>query len=323
MGAEHVQAYLYGHFSDEVSPTTLAEMLSLIAPGRRVALLGFSDYTKHIINNFGDQVAAVFETDPRFFGFEFRDKRVEPIDQIAARHEDFDEFIVCVFDDIVTYMNAVQIAGLAHKQILWPEDFDGHKAHRIDILAQSSAYRYMVRPDRLGEPATMMPRDTITFLTELLKASLRVPGEIAEIGVWQGGSGWNMAKMMQYIGDERPLHLFDFFDDHTRTNPEAIMCLDEIRARFGFFDKVHFYRGFADRHMGTLADRRFSFVHIDLGFLPDIIDFFWSRLNEGGFMLLDNYGHVRSWPSEFDRLFAERGYSVVRIPFSYQAFIVK
>jgi hypothetical protein len=75
--------------------------------------------------------------------------------------------------------------------------------------------------------------------------------------------------------------------------------------------------------MATLADRKFCFVHVDLGFMEDVLDFFWARLNEGGFLALDNYGHVRSWPSEFDRFFAERGRSIIRVPFSYQAFVVK
>jgi hypothetical protein len=323
MGAEHVPGYLIGHFSDEVSKTTLAEILTLIGHGRRVALLGFSDYTKHIINNFGDNVVKVFEVDQRFAGFEFREKKVEHIDRISEYADEFDDFIVCVFNNLVDYTEAVQRAGLAHKPMLWPENFDGHRAHRYDVRRQSSLYRYTPGPDRLGEPATMMPRETITFLTELLRASLRVAGEVAEVGVWQGGSGWNMAKMMQHIGDQRPIHLFDFFDDHTRTNPEAIMCLDEIRARFGFYEDAYFYRGYADQHMGKLSDRQFCFVHIDLGYIPEIMEFFWSRLNEGGVMVLDNYGHVRSWPTEFDRFFRERGHSVVRVPFSYQAFIMK
>lgn len=323
MGAEHIPAYIFGHFSDEVSKDTLSEILGLVSAGKRVSLLGFSDYTKHIINNFGDEIVSIFEIDPNFDGFEFRGKRVIHIDGLSHAGEEIDEFIVCVFDHLIDYTDAIRRSGLAHKPIHWPEDFDGRKGHRYHIREQSPLYRYEDRADRLGEPPTMMPRETITFLTETLRAALRVEGDVAEIGVWQGGSAWNMAKMMQLVGDERPLHLFDFFDDHTRTNPEAIMCLDEIRARFRFYEKANFYRGLADQHMGKLSDRNFSFVHIDLGYIPEILDFFWDRLTEGGFMVLDNYGHVRSWPTEFDRFFTERGHSVIRMPFSYQAFIVK
>lgn len=323
MSTEQVAAYLFGHFSDEVSKPTLSEMLHLVGQGRKVALLGFSDYTKHIINNFGENITGVFEIDPRFVGFEFRGKRVQHIADLRETETATDDFVVCVFENLIDYTDAVQRAGLSHKPILWPEDFDGKQGHRYHVRDQSPLYRYEDRPDRLGEPATMMPRETITFLTEMLRAALRVPGDVGEVGVWQGGSAWNMAKMMQLIGDTRPLHLFDFFDDHTRTNPEAIMCLDEIRARFSFYDEAEFYRGLAEDHMDKLADRNFCFVHIDLGFIPGIMEYFWSRLNAGGFMVLDNYGHVRSWPSEFDRFFAERGHSVIRMPFSYQAFIAK
>jgi len=322
MSAADVSAYLFGHFSDEVSHSTLSEMLGLIHDGRKFALLGFSDYTKHIINNFGDSITAVFDIDPRFVGFEFRGQRVQHIADLHTAGE-ADEFLVCVFDHLIDYTEAVQRTGLAHKPILWPEDFDGKQGHRYHFREQSPLYRYEDRPDRLGEPATMMPRETITFLTEMLRASLRVNGDVAEVGVWQGGSAWNMAKMMQLLGDSRALHLFDFYDDHSRSNAEAIMCLDEIRARFSFYPEAHFYRGFAEQHMDKLADRTFSFVHIDLGFIPGVMDFFWSRLNDGGFMALDNYGHVRSWPTEFDRFFEERGHTTIRIPFSYQAFIVK
>lgn len=323
MGAEHVPAYLVGHFSDEVSHSTLAEMLRLIPSGGRVGLLGFSDYTKHVINNFGDEIVAVYDLDPRFVGFEYRGKKVEHVSVLADARGKVDHFVVCVREHLIDFTDAVRSSGQAHVPILWPEDFDGRPGHRYHIREQSPLYRYENRADRLGEPATMMPRETMTFLTETLRAGLRVKGDVAEIGVWQGGSAWNMAKMMQLLGDERQLHLFDFFDDHDRTNAEAIMCLDEIRARFRFYNHAYFYRGFAESSMGQLADRKFSFVHIDLGFIPQILDFFWSRLSVGGFMILDNYGHVRSWPTEFDRFFSERGYSVIRIPFSYQALIAK
>jgi predicted O-methyltransferase YrrM len=323
MSAEQVQAYLLGHFSDEVSHSTLAELLNLIGNGRKVALLGFSDYTKHVINNFGDNVVSIFDTDQRFVGFEFRGKRVQHISEISSVRDAADDFVVCVFDQLIDFTGAVQTAGLAHMPLLWPEDFDGKKGHRYLVREQSPVYRYESRPDRLGEPASMMPRDTITLLLEILRASLRVAGSVAEIGVWQGGSAWNMAKMMQHIGNQRSMHLFDFFDDHSRTNAEAIMCLDEIRARFGFYNAAHFYRGFADQLMNDVSDQKFCFVHIDLGFISGIVEFFWERLNEGGFMVLDNYGHVRAWPTEFDRFFESQGHSVIRVPFSYQAFIVK
>jgi predicted O-methyltransferase YrrM len=323
MSSENVAAYLFGHFSDEVSHSTLAEMLNLVSQGRRVAILGFSDYAKHVINNFGDNVVAVFDVDPRFVGFEFRGKRVQHISELRGVSDSVDDFLVCEFGNLIDYTEAVQRLGLAHKPLLWPEDFDGRHGHKYHLREQSPLYRYEDRPDRLGEPATMMPRETITFLTEMLRASLRVEGDVAEVGVWQGGSGWNMAKMMQLLKDTRPLHLFDFFDDHDRTNAEAIMCLDEIRARFSFYEDVTFYRGLAEQHMDKLTDRKFCFVHIDLGFIPGILEFFWPRLHEGGFLALDNYGHVRSWPTEFDRFFEERGHSVIRVPFSYQAFVVK
>jgi predicted O-methyltransferase YrrM len=322
MGIEHVPAYLFGHFSDEVSHSTLAEMLRSVPSGRRVALLGFSDYAKHVINNFGDEIVAIFDIDPRFVGFDFRGKRVRHISEITSIRDQIDDFMVCVHEHLIDFIDAVQRNKLGHIPMHWPEDFDGKAGHRFHIREQSSSYRYE-RADRLGEPATMMPRETITFLTETLRAGLRVQGDVAEIGVWQGGSGWNMAKMMQLLDNERPLHLFDFYDEHDRTNAEAIMCLDEIMARFSFYEPARFYRGFADQLMTQLADRRFCFVHIDLGFISPILDFFWSRLNEGGFMVLDNYGHVRSWPTEFDRFFADRGYSVIRLPFSYQALIAK
>lgn len=323
MLSPEAQAYLFGHFSDEVSRDSLSEMLSLVQPGRRIGLLGFSDYTKHLINNYGDSIVSVYDIDERFSEFEFRGKKVQSIKALASDINTVDDFVVCVFDDLVYYTEAVHRAGLGHVPMLWPEDFDGRAGHRYAIEAQSPLYRYVPRPDRLGEPATMMPRETILFLVELLRSTLRVDGDVAEVGVWQGGSGWNMAKAMLQLSDQRPLHLFDFFDNHTRTNPEAIMCLDEIQARFSFYDSVQFYRGFANQLMTSLSERSFCFVHIDLGYMEDVLEFFWDRLTSGGIMTFDNYGHIRAWPAEFDRFFAQRGYSVVRVPFSYQAFVIK
>jgi predicted O-methyltransferase YrrM len=320
---ERIDHYIRGHFADEVSKTTLRETLTMVNPGQRVALLGFSDLAKHVINNYDQNIVAVFDLDPRFRGFSFREQTVRHIGELDDFAGQIDVFLVCVYEQIVQFYDIVDQSAVRGVHMAWPEDFDGRLGHKYDVLHQSALYSYHDKIDRLGEPPTMMPRETITFLTELLRAALRAKGEIAEIGVWQGGSAWNMAKMMQALKDERPLHLFDFFDNHDRKNPEAIMCLDEIRSRFSFYSATSFYRGMANELMTQLADRTFCFVHIDLGFQGDVLEFFWNRMPSGAVMLMDNYGHVRASPGLFDAFFASQGHSVVRVPFSYQAFVMK
>ncbi|MGR6747913.1 hypothetical protein, partial [Aeromonas veronii] len=71
-------------------------------------------------------------------------------------------------------------------------------------------------------PTSMMQKEKINFLLELLRFGLTKPGIILEMGSWQGGSTWYMAKTLAYLGETRKLYAMDLFEDHMM-DPTATM----------------------------------------------------------------------------------------------------
>ena len=128
-----------------------------------------------------------------------------------------------------------------------------------------------------------------------------VPGDMAELGVYKGGSAFVLAEN----NPGKPLWLFDTFEglphtEETRYNPKEH---DLSKGRFAASltevgvllagKNVRFCVGEFPETAGGLEDKRFSFVHIDCDLYQsakDAIAWFWPRMNVGGIMFFDDYG---------------------------------
>jgi hypothetical protein len=140
-------------------------------------------------------------------------------------------------------------------------------------------------------------------LRELLKLTHRLPGDVAECGVYRGGSSYLMAKELARCAPAKRLHLFDSFAGLSTPGPldgghwraGALVCaLPEVRANLAE------YAGLLDIHVGWIpdcfreaVDRSFCFVHIDVDlYEPTLasLEFFGPRLVSGGIIVCDDYG---------------------------------
>lgn len=138
-------------------------------------------------------------------------------------------------------------------------------------------------------------------LYQLARNARILAGDVAEVGVYWGGSAKLLAKaMMPY---EKTIHLFDTF----RGLPEPHEQYDRYR-RGAFSDTSlegveHFlkdcphtriYPGVFPQTASPLKDTRFCLVHVDIDIYPSALDccrFFYPRLTEKGVMIFDDYGY--------------------------------
>ncbi|MCM2256346.1 MAG: TylF/MycF family methyltransferase [Vicinamibacteria bacterium] len=171
-------------------------------------------------------------------------------------------------------------------------------------------------------------------LVQLLKLALDLPGDVAECGVYKGGSAWLMCQAIRPVGKVN--HLFDSFeglsqpgpDDGTYWSPGGLR-IDEsvVRRNLAEFDNVEFHKGWFPAPFEAVRERRFAFVHVDVDlFQPtlDALEFFYPRLVEGGVMLFDDYGFVTCPGARLavDQFFESRPERVALLP-TGQAFVVK
>lgn len=147
-------------------------------------------------------------------------------------------------------------------------------------------------------------------LMEVARTTARVAGDLAEVGVFQGGS----AKLICHVKGERALHLFDTFeglpeptaaDVHSRFwGSEFSAQMDAVRAYLAEYKNVTFYKGLFPMTAGPVSDRKFSFVHLDVDLYESTkasLEWFYSRLSPGAVVMCHDYDHsgVRKAVDEF------------------------
>jgi O-methyltransferase len=139
--------------------------------------------------------------------------------------------------------------------------------------------------------------------------------DIAECGCWRGHSTIMTAEAAKKLSFSGRFSVFDSFaglSDFTGpdlTNPRTAEQQQRTKLHFAapeqhLRDLTHGY-GFVDIYPGWIphefhhvADRTFSFVHIDVDLhdpTRDALEFFYQRLTPGGSIFIDDYGY-KSFP---------------------------
>jgi hypothetical protein len=238
---------------------------------------------------------------------------------------------------------------------------DTHKRHDARYrLAKSLAYRLgfrILNPNviwyselqPLSARWTQITQSADDYLTErhylvysLAKSVANLPGDTAECGVYRGASSFMICVANQDKADYRH-HGFDSFEGLSK--PEAVdipndslaynwkehdlaVSLDTVSRHLHQFPFVCYYPGWIPARFGEVADRRFSFVHVDVDlYRPtrDSLAFFYERLVPGGILLCDDYGsiHCPGATKAFDEFLADKAEpSVIQLT-TGQGFIVK
>jgi hypothetical protein len=158
------------------------------------------------------------------------------------------------------------------------------------------------------------------FLWKILKSVLNrgVPGEVWEMGVYQGGS----AKLLKHLAVAalREIRLFDTFSgmpdpiqtpgwDFTNTS------LQRVKDFVGE-DGVSFHPGVIPQTFDGLEQKRICFAHVDLDTgiaTASALRFIRPRMNLGGAIVLDDYCYekCRDAKYESDMFCAREGLTLI------------
>jgi hypothetical protein len=187
-------------------------------------------------------------------------------------------------------------------------------------------------PARLGvvqeveAPSAAVPNPTrsprggaqIKILLQLLHATSAVEGDVAECGVFRGGTLVPMALYLKQHGINKHVWGFDSFEGFDQSvSVDLALGGEEIRdkrlgglnetsyeyvsqkvARFGLQSNVTLVQGYFEDSLPRPGDRRMSFVHLDCDLYQSYktcLEFFYPRLAPGAIVLLDEYNDP-PWP---------------------------
>jgi hypothetical protein len=162
-------------------------------------------------------------------------------------------------------------------------------------------------------------------LYSIVKAQSNLEGEMAEVGVYQGGS----SKIICETKGDRKLHLFDTFQGLPEISEkdttfgkklwEKDLCndtsLEIVKNYLSVYKNVYFYQGEFPGTSTPVTDSKFSFVHLDVDLYKstkDCLAFFYPRLINGGVILTHDY-HGTGVRSAFDEFFLDKNVSVIEL----------
>jgi O-methyltransferase len=175
-------------------------------------------------------------------------------------------------------------------------------------------------PANLPRKAASSPEggSNINIILALLDRTRHVPGDVAECGVFKGGSLTAIALYVRENGFAKHvfgLDSFSGFDQSVQKDialggaadsekriggfeATSLSYVDAKLAALGLFDTVTLISGYFAKTLETIPAASFSFVHLDC----DIYDsyrqtlaYFYQRMSPSGIILFDEYGDP-PWP---------------------------
>lgn len=125
-----------------------------------------------------------------------------------------------------------------------------------------------------------------------VKKTEKIKGDIAEVGVYQGGS----AKIICEAKGSKLLHLFDTFEGLPEFSEadtghyhkgEFLASLKKVKIYLKKYQNVYFYKGLFPLTAKPIRNKRFSFVNLDVDLYESTLSclkFFYPRMNGGGLL---------------------------------------
>ena len=161
----------------------------------------------------------------------------------------------------------------------------------------------VVKADR-----TLLGYDRLYAFWQCIGNVVAVPGAVAEIGSYRGGSAHFIASVfVSLTGAEVPMHVFDTFEGHPG---ESISEHDEdhtagqfnstsyqsVREFLSPFRELQLHKGEVSTSLPHIPESAYRLVHIDTDlYRPTLacLEYFGVRLSHGGVIVIDDYTSKR------------------------------
>ena len=173
--------------------------------------------------------------------------------------------------------------------ILWNKNYS--------MLRDSKYLEYLESPETNKMAKAIIWRTYV--LDFLLKKSLKVEGDVLELGVLAGDTAYYLSQKFAKSFKERRYYLIDLFnweqgDAHVEIKKLLQPDLfQEVRDRFKNYNFVEVTQGNVVKVLPTLKLNNISFAHIDMNNAePEsfCLEYLTPRMSRGGCIVLDDYG---------------------------------
>lgn len=176
------------------------------------------------------------------------------------------------------------------------------------------------------EISTLVSYSEAYVLYALVKNTAKVKGDIAEVGVYRGGT----ARILSEAKGDRKLYLFDTFaglpgEDKFFEQGDYKATLAEAKANLRNISNVYFYKGLFPQSAILSKDKVFSFVHLDVDLYKSTIDaleYFYPKISKGGIIITHDYLNSEGVRKAFNDFLKDKKEVLIELP-TTQCLIVK
>jgi len=209
---------------------------------------------------------------------------------------------------------------------------------------------------RASKPWTMTSYDRLFALIVATRYVVRhaIPGDIAECGVWRGGSMQAVARTLLQLGAaDRPIHLYDTFEgmpppsaaDRRLGGPSAqelmtsgprpdlvraVATLEDVRrgmAATGYpAALVHFHPGRVEDTIPARAPDRIALVRLDTDWYQSTVhelEHLYDRVSPGGVIIVDDYDYWEGSRRAVDQFLERTRHRLLLVPIDTGRIAVK
>ncbi len=188
-------------------------------------------------------------------------------------------------------------------------DYFGHAYFKQDFLPNTSVFGDLARQVIQGKKSTLyFDRLHVIFQTLAhLKVQFEPPQKLnlAEVGVYKGGTSFFILSVAKYFGLQVMHHCFDTFEGHDAQDIDSSVDTSHFPAMFndthyesvkdylGIFKNILVFKGRFQETCHELENKKIHFVHFDVDIYDPTIfglQFFHKRLAPGGVIIVDDYG---------------------------------
>ena len=172
--------------------------------------------------------------------------------------------------------------------------------------------------------------DAAYMIYSCVQSARRLPGPLAEVGVYQGGS----AKLICEAKGDQQLHLFDTFGglpepdaiDPYHTVHQFAVSLESVQRYLNAYPNVFFHKGLCPSETGQAVEHlRFAFAHLDVDFYRstrECLEFFYPRMIPGGIIIVSDYTHLPGVKQATDEVLRDTPDTIIDLPTS-QLLVIK
>ena len=158
----------------------------------------------------------------------------------------------------------------------------------------------------------------------------RLPGAMAEVGVFQGAS----ARLICEAKGDKTLRLFDTFeglpqgcdkDNGVHRTGMYACSLESVSEYLSDYPQVEYYQGLFPDSASDTPDGEYCFVHFDVDLYEGTLaclEYFYPRMVPGGIMVSHDYGLLAGVEAAFTEFFSDKPEPVIDMP-TTQCMVVK